>query len=353
MNYLMIVIILISVYGIRYNVWHYNKDYLSPITTSNFNGIFVMMVFFSHLRNYLNYTEVHTFYAFIFRLLGQLIVASFFLYSGYGIMNNIIKKKDSYIKRFPYHRIFKIWYHFAIMIFPYYLYAIFTETDISFMKYLSATTGWISIGNSSWFILITFVLYIFTFAFGYISVNNPKRIAASVMISALIFIQILIHYRFPVYYYDTMFAYPLGMYIALHKDKIEQFFQHSSKRYLISLAAFLLVLAGTRLLRSRIHISFVYAIWVSSYCLALLLITMKLSFSNKILAYLGKLTFEIYVMQRICMSISQRIFVYDYQRIISSIILTGIVAYTFHRLFRLTDRILYSPRKELSTSQSN
>ena len=85
-------------------------------------------------------------------MLGQLIVVSFLFYSGYGIMIPIIKEGSEYYLSIHTKRLFKVWYHFEIAIILFIFIVVTLGKDYNISKYMLAFTGWVSIGNSDWYV---------------------------------------------------------------------------------------------------------------------------------------------------------------------------------------------------------
>ena len=85
------------------------KRALDKEQTTCINGIFVVFVFLSHFGQY----EVMPWNG-ILLAIGQLMVAPFLFYSGYGIMEQIQKRGDRYIDNMPRKRILKLNVHICM-----------------------------------------------------------------------------------------------------------------------------------------------------------------------------------------------------------------------------------------------
>ena len=140
-------------------------DYCSRRQTATINGIFSLFIFLSHASQYIHLGGVlDNPYIALRRYMGQLVVATFLFYSGYGIMESITKKGTPYVKQIPNHRLFKVWYHYAIVV------ALFLLVDLIFQRPYKATaiifslTAYTSVGNSNWYIFITFTMYLIILA---------------------------------------------------------------------------------------------------------------------------------------------------------------------------------------------
>lgn len=96
---------------------------LSISSTTCIKGVFVVLIFLSHFCQYVDTNTIPYFepYLFLRNIFGQLVVAPFLFYSGYGVMEQIKEKGNNYVNSMPKKRIFKTWFHFALAIFIYLL----------------------------------------------------------------------------------------------------------------------------------------------------------------------------------------------------------------------------------------
>lgn len=199
-----------------------NGEYVTRERTTMINGWFIWLVFLSHISGYkfempqtdyiLLRLTIHQFW--------QCVVATFFFYSGYGIMTSLIKKGGSYAKSLIYHRFSLLLLHFAIavMIFVGVQYCMGVSFPIE--KILLSLIGWNSVGNSNWFIFITLVGYLFV-AVSYFVLHKIGRfcIVGAVTIAFCILIYAL---KFKGgYWVDTCLCIPAGMLFCLLRKRIE------------------------------------------------------------------------------------------------------------------------------------
>ncbi|MBQ4051316.1 MAG: hypothetical protein IJD13_06765, partial [Oscillospiraceae bacterium] len=149
--------------GLRFAGNGIRKDYISADTTLAVRGFFVLLVFFRHYKTYVTLprSSDEIFLRFD-NGMGQLIVSLFLFYSGYGIYESYCKKGESYVRSFPKKRFLTVLLHFDITVLLYLLMNLIFGRQYTLGRYLLALTGWYSVGNSSWFIFVTLLLYIFT-----------------------------------------------------------------------------------------------------------------------------------------------------------------------------------------------
>lgn len=128
----------------------YLDTYLDRGQTMAVNGVFVMLVFLRHFKEYIVCGAYDRAFWTVDGYLEQLIVTTFLFYSGYGILVSL-KTKEGYLQKFP-KRIFKIWLQFVIVVCLFLLLNLFIGRSYSASTILLSLTAWESVGNSNWYI---------------------------------------------------------------------------------------------------------------------------------------------------------------------------------------------------------
>ena len=96
---LLLIIISVSILIINSSTKDYNGILFDREYSSTINGLFVLIVFFSHSRSYLPEISTSSYIASrILDLIGQKMVMTFFFFSGYGILSSYLKNKKNSIK---------------------------------------------------------------------------------------------------------------------------------------------------------------------------------------------------------------------------------------------------------------
>ena len=211
--------------GTRIDLSAFNERYLSRDTTLAIKGFFVILVFCRHFKQYVTLSDniIDRMFLYVDRVLGQLIVVMFLFYSGYGIIVQTMKKPEKYTRCFLKHRFIPTWVNFAICI------CFFIIVDIalgliknySLWQIILAFTGWVSIGNSTWFMFDTFVFYLLF----YVSYRlvKPAKIQEGLLIFSIfsvVFAMILFVTKKSTWW-NTIFCLPLGMWYGYYRVEIE------------------------------------------------------------------------------------------------------------------------------------
>lgn len=285
----------------------YHNDYLSIEKTNSIKGIFTLVVFFCHFNSYIEYSVLDNYATFPFRFIRQALVTMFLLYSGYGIMESIKKKGIPYVKAIPLRRIGAVLFRFDIAILLFLIMDLCIGRAVTASQFVWSLIGWKSIGNSSWYIFTILLLYLITYvSFIIFRDRNGYKISCFVLLGIIVIYCIAFHiFQFQneksYLFYGTILCYPLGMMYSIFKEHIEKFLIKSNLNYFTVLAFVAVVTVVTRFFcNTDIIIEMIYMLFFSLF---ILLITMKISFNNKILQWLGTHLFEIYILQRIPMAV--------------------------------------------------
>ena len=344
---------ILCIYRIQISKTSFFDDVLSKDRCNAIKGLFILFVFVRHLLQYIEKSGYigSPFWdkplLLIDQKLGQLIVVMFLFYSGYGVMESILKKKDSYILSMPKNRILPTFMNFAIAVFVFAIADLILGKVLTIPTYLQALIGWISIGNSNWYIFVIILCYIITFISFVIFRERNLSLhlrGLFILFLSLCFIFILSHYQKP-HWYNTILAFSFGIFFSIHKQKLDFLIRNHYKKILLAL--FILFIA-----LKAIHSDFLYLKYNLTACIFALLIvalSYKIKIENQPLKWLGMNLFPLYIYQRLPMmilySINNGEFVKSHAYIYMALCLlfTITIAYLFHFW-------QYTPKKAASKS---
>jgi uncharacterized membrane protein len=188
MDIILILIALLFIIGMRPDFDGPHDGYLGRSTTATINGLFILLVMFSHFMTYLPNAGAWSKLTSIWMATkGELIVATFLFFSGYGIMEQIKKRDHTYVDTFPVQRIFFVWAKFAAAITVFLLVAIATNRSLTLKQIFLSYFGLATLGNSGWYIFAILLMYILTyFAFKLCRANSVARHAIPASIRHII-----------------------------------------------------------------------------------------------------------------------------------------------------------------------
>ena len=341
MNYYMLLLFLLTILGLKIYPVRYNDEYLSKECTSCIKGIFILIVFCSHIKTYIPYNPTYDNIAiWVTEKLGQLMVTLFLFYSGYGVYESIKKKKDKYISSIPKNRILKTLFHFDIAVLSFALINYIMGHYNSVPKILTSLIAWSSIGNSDWYIFAILTLYFITYlSFSLLKEDHKKAIVLCSVLTILAMIALSPYKK--AYCYNTMLCYSLGLFYSYYKDKINTILS-SNKNYFILLPTLLLLFIAIRKIFSLNTIYF--SIYSILFVLIIVLLTKKIKVYNCCLKWFGDNLFYVYILQRIPMMILTRVGfskAYPYIFIIICFIATIILSFVYSIILNKADKYLF------------
>lgn len=328
----------------------YMTDYMSVDKTMSIKGIFIIIVFFSHFNSYVAFDSgIETYYVKIFQYIGQAMVTLFLFYSGYGVMESIKKKRMAYIHKIPVTRILGTYFRFDIAVLIFIVVQTILGKTFPVSQYLLSFTGWDAVGNSNWYIFAVVVAYFITFVAFEICRDKGDFYPAAILVTAGCVGYIVILYFFDLkdsYWFDTIICYACGIWYSLLRDKIEKIINKNLAVYIVF---FLVSAAGTLYFMTK-RGSFVFAeLYMLFFTAFVVIMSMRVSFHNKILMWCGKNLFGLYIMQRIPMIIFKAIGVADfnvYLYFILCAVFTIPVAWAFEKYTGKLWKIITAPRKK-------
>ena len=288
----------------------FQSDYMSIEKTTAIKGIFIVIVFFSHFKNYIDLNSVWTadakFYEY-FSLIGQRMVTPFLFFSGYGVMESISRKGMNYVHSIPRKRFLHVLTEFDIAIIIYTIVRVIMKTPFNngkmfdIKQFLLSLVGWDSVGNSNWYIFSILVAYAATFiAFEIFRERKYLSVAGVTVLLSLFVISFRLFDIKEPYWYNTVICYAGGMWYSLLKPYVDKLVMR--KQVWISLFVFsvLICLYSFRFAKYNFVL---YELSMTLFVWTIVIFSMKISICNKPLVWLGKNLFPLYIFQRLPMII--------------------------------------------------
>lgn len=287
---------------------------LSKEITASINGFFIIIVFLSHVRQYVdpsNYTSLDTPFIRFMVFFGQLCVTTFLFYSGYGAMESI-RRKPGYIHSFPLRRILPFMIDVAIAIAVYSALKYFRGGDLSVQQTILALVGWASVGNSNWYIFSILCMWLATYlSFKVFSSERLQPIGiAGVFLLTALYSKVMIHEGVGTRFYNTIYCYPAGMVLSYCIGKASSWnYRERLKGYsivleLIALCALMALFYKAHRL-SHSSITF-YNIQSIIMVLGISLVCSRMRYTSSILNWIGANLFYFYIYQRVPMVVLQK-----------------------------------------------
>ncbi|MDO5344158.1 MAG: acyltransferase family protein [Lachnospiraceae bacterium] len=315
------------------------SDYISRENTMSVRGLFLFFIITRHFKEYVTLSHpLDAPFLLLDQFLGQGIVSIFLFYSGYGIMEAVKKKGAAYVRSMPVKRLLLTLLHFILAVLLYLAVGAAFGKTYSLKQILLAFIGWISVGNSNWYIFSVLCLYLASWLS--FSLFRKRHTAAVISTLGLTVLYILILYRLrPTqgWWYNTALCYPGGMWFSMRKDRLMEFFRQRSGRYTVCT---LFCIAAVIALRPFTRRLFLYELWAVLFAAAVVLLTMKFSLHNPVLRWMGEHTFWIYILQRLPMMLLHHAGISRYPYLFLILSIAGLLplAAAFEQITRYADR---------------
>ena len=165
----LLLFIVLCLWHIHYTKEGFYDDFLSVDKTNAIKGIFIVVVFINHIKEYYVKTGAdlsHWYDSAFFipaKAFGQLMVVMFLFYSGYGVYESIKKKGDDYVRNIPRKKVLNTLVNFDIAVIIFACAGLLIGSKIDFLSFLLSLIAWDAVGNSNWYIFCIIACYTFTY----------------------------------------------------------------------------------------------------------------------------------------------------------------------------------------------
>ena len=359
MSIFLIALLILVLFNLR--VYPENKFFYDALDKSNdqstcIKGFFCVLVFLRHATSYVSNGTFSSLFNKIDCISGQLIVVPFLFFSGFGIIQSY-KNNNRYFKTFFRTRICKTLVHFDMAVALFVLLNLIIGNEYSLKEIALSFVAWESIGNSNWFIFSIVAVYIFVWIASLIF-KNYKLITLLTFILAIGY-SILMFYLKQPWWYNTIWCMPFGMLYASYKENIESFFCKSYKLYFAIMLLLCGVSVGLYVLINKSgvvdYFGMLYNLLSISFSLFVVGLSYCVKISNPVLRFFGKLSFSIYILQRLPMII----LVHTSLTIIPTLfvfvcfVITILIAVGFNYVCGYVDKYLFSKNAKIIGAGAN
>lgn len=286
-----------------------NNDYLGVKSTTGLKGFLALGIVFHHLSQWVTTgTEFSN-----FGYMGTYIVSVFFFLSGYGLyVQN--ERKESYLDNFLVKRLSKILIPLIIISSIYLIYRSINGQVLSSSFFIDLFKKGSTVIYNGWFVDIIILMYIFFYiSFRMFSDKTIAILVNTVLIIFYIVLAIKLGYGF--WWYNSSIPFVLGLVWAKNKENIDRLLKKYYFIPLVSVTVLLFISHQYSFILQKFHLvdNYSYALAANIdnviFTLFFILIVRKIDFSNKYLLFLGKISFELYMIHGLVMSIFGKHFV--------------------------------------------
>lgn len=212
----------------------FHPNYIDKPQCNAVKGFFILLVFLSHFSSYLKVEDrmlIDSLYFFFKDSAGQLIVSLFLFYSGYGVMKSLIVKGRVYVDHMPRKRLLTTVLNFDIAVLSFALLSVIASKKVDMSLLGLSMLGWRSVGNSNWYIFVIVMCYCITWVSA--RMTDCIRLKFLLLMSTLVFAcGCLLSAVKPIYWYDTIMCYVLGMWYSRFEISMIRVLQRNYLRVL-------------------------------------------------------------------------------------------------------------------------
>ena len=230
-----------------------------------------------------------------FTNLGILLVSLFFLMSGYGLMTSYMKWGGQYLKSFFSKRIQKIMIPYLLSLVAWLIYKLLRDEGVSLFYYFISN----NIGNwlpNTWFVWVLLVAYfLFWVIFQLkLSLRNKLILFAAVALGYYVLSNSL---GIAQYWYRSSFCIALGMIWRYNEVRILRELNKTKVYYTLPI-----ICIGLFLVFSKIHLKDITPLFTCAF-FVWLMYSLKYPNANRGILFLSKISYEVYLLQCIAISL--------------------------------------------------
>ena len=287
-----------------------NKEYLNVKSTSGLRGFLALGIIFHHISPLVKTGEEFS----NFSYMGTYIVSIFFFLSAYGLyVQN--ESRENYLDNFLVKRLSKIIVPFFIISLIYMFYRFVNGQLIDLNFFINLFKQGSTIIYNGWFVDIIILMYIFFYLSFKLFQNKFLSIVLNtIFIICYICLAIKLGYNF--WWYNSVLAFAIGLIWAKNQNKIDRVLEKYYFIVIVLVTVLLFVSHRYDILLKYLHIEDSY-----SYALAanldniiftiyfIIVFLKKINFSNVYLNLIGRISFELYMIHGLVISMLEKIFV--------------------------------------------
>lgn len=339
---IVLTMILIGILLCPFSIEEYNKEI--GLGKSNMNyvrGIACVMVIICHASS-INGAQGVLMIPFNTGLLPDGI---FFFCSGFGLMYSYINKKN-YLKGFLMKRVMPIYIPLVLSNILYIIAEIFMEDKkIDAVAIVKQILGIDLVCASEWFVRVLILFYILFYIFGTIC-KNSKKFVIAITICIIVYRCVTIRYENSLaIVISHVFPFIIGIWCAYFDfSKLEYYIKKHYRKILIIFAVITVMSFGyISVIRWHLPITWTESkvvndiagtMYQNVFVIMVIIISMRLRIKSRVTAFIGAISYDIYLMHQLMINISQRVLV-QYSLIISlvfSLLLSILAGVTFNKV---------------------
>ena len=299
---LLLIVVLISLLPV-------NNNYLNVKSTNGLKGFLALGIVFHHLSQWVTTGVEFS----NFNYMGTYTVSAFFFLSGYGLyIQN--ERKEGYLDNFLVKRLSRVIVPVIIISSIYLVYGSINGQVLSSSFFIDLFKKGRTIIYNGWFVDVIILMYIFFYiSFKIFSNRTVAILVNTLLIGGYIILAIKLGYGF--WWYNSSLPFALGLIWAKNKKYIDEILNKYYFIILVCITGLLFISHQYSFVLKKLHLIDSYSYGFAAnldniiFTFFSILIVRKIDFSNKYLLFLGRISFELYMIHGLVMSIIGKYFV--------------------------------------------
>ena len=285
-----------------------NNDYLGVKSTTGLKGFLALGIVFHHLSQ-----SVSTGGEFVnFKYMGTYIVSIFFFLSAYGLYTQN-ERKEGYLNNFLIKRLARVVIPALFVSGIYIVYFVFNKQILPISYFVNLFVKGGTVIANGWFVDVIILLYVFFYiSFKVFSDSRSAIFCNTIFVIIYIVLAIILKYDF--WWYNSTLPFIVGLIWGKYKVDIDTLLNNNYFILLMLLTGLLFISHHYSFLLGRLDASSKYSLALAAnldnviFTIFFMLVGRKINFSNKYLLFLGKVSFELYMIHGLVMSIVGKYF---------------------------------------------
>lgn len=321
-----------------YNMSNQYNEFLAKDKTDVIRGIAIISIILYHLT----ISGISNLLLFPFQFMQFCGVATFFLLSGYALMEQYQSRKN-YLNGFLLKKLSRIYFSYILMFIPYLIYELCINSKINWIEELLGILTFSFEGHRLWYLCAQVIFYIaFYLIFRINKIDNKMKVFLTFIFIGL-YTVLCVLLKFDKIWYFNAFYFPIGLIVSYNKRIIFDFL--NKFKVLIAILSGLLLLSiyfvlfkfGYNFgnLNLYIPLQIVYV-----FCAVIFLIVLSFFVNKKLklLALVGTYSMELYITHSIIV-----MGIYDYKLkspveivvyFVASIIFSIVIKFIVQKVFK-------------------
>lgn len=314
-----------------------NSDFCSQKTCNALKGLFAVVIIFHHYSQVT--AEGLLFPGFFY--MGGPAVGMFLFITGYGLLKQCGNTAD-YLRRFPMKRTVSVVVPYLLVTLLYWLASSWgAEKSCSFSELMVSFINGKPFVPYSWYVVFIIIAYAAFWLNASVSRQNSPLLVGLTVLFCILWVAFCRRNAWPHYWFESSFALPAGMLLALFESKITSVLSQG-RSYLVCFGLLLLLCVFAFGLYAKNGAEKAGGMIALLFPMMTFLMFMKCRIESPVLNFLGQISYEMYLLH----GIIEGFFMYRIEdaRIWMSIsfLITVISAWIMHVFFDRIKQISFS-----------